>query len=250
MLRNRRYTAGLTQKQFGDLIPLSQAMIAGIELGNEVPSAPTGQLLDNAVGAAGELAAMWHHVRKDLQQHALYPIWAHGYPEVEAEATRIQHFANLFPGVTQTKEYARAIFEAATPLFGGDVEEKVEDRMARKSILDRDDPVWFWSILDESALYRVVGSHEVMCGQLTHVLELAERPRVTFRILPYDRGMPGGVVSIGAILLLSRPGKTKQSTGRAASTALCWRLRAKWRYTDRSTITWGSKYWRPKRQPS
>lgn len=209
MLRNRRKAAGLTQKQLGDQIPLSQAMIAGIELGNEVPSASTGQLLDAAVGAGGELAALWHHVRKDLQQQALYPVWAHGYPEVEAEATRIQHFANVFPGVTQTEEYARAIFEAAAPLFGGDVEGKVEDRMGRKAILDRDDPVWFWSILDESALYRVVGSHEVMCAQLAHVLELAERPRVTFRILPYDRGMPGGVVSIGAILLLSRPGKNE-----------------------------------------
>ncbi|MER5780198.1 DUF5753 domain-containing protein [Streptomyces mobaraensis] len=209
MLRNRRRAARLSQTKLGEMIPLSQAMIAGIELGNEVPSAQTGQLIDDAVGAGGELAAMWHHVRKDLQRRVLYPVWAHGYPEVEAEATRIQHFANLFPGVTQTEDYARAIFEAAAPLFGGDVEKKVEDRMSRRAILDRDDPVWFWSILDESALYRVVGSHQIMCAQLTHALELAERPRVTFRILPYDRGMPGGVVSIGAILLLSRPGKNE-----------------------------------------
>ncbi|KAB7835780.1 helix-turn-helix domain-containing protein [Streptomyces mobaraensis] len=209
MLRNRRRAAGLTQQQLADRIPLSQSMIAGIELGKQVPSAQTAQAIDDAVGAAGELAALWHHVRRGLQQRVLYPVWAHGYLEAEAEATRIQHFANLFPGVTQTEEYARAIFEAANPLFGGDIEEKVEDRMARKVILDRPDPVWFWSILDESALYRVVGSHQVMCAQLTHALELAERPRVTFRILPYDRGMPGGVVSIGAILLLSRPGKNE-----------------------------------------
>ncbi|MFI1972573.1 hypothetical protein BLA24_08095 [Streptomyces cinnamoneus] len=42
---------------------------------------------------------MWHHVRKDLQQQALYLVWAHGHLEVEAEATRIQRFANVFPGV-------------------------------------------------------------------------------------------------------------------------------------------------------
>ncbi|MFI9722006.1 Scr1 family TA system antitoxin-like transcriptional regulator [Streptomyces sp. NPDC052396] len=209
MLRNRRKAAGMTQKQLGDLIPLSQSMIAAIELGNEVPSAPTGQAIDNAVGADGELAAMWHHVRKDLQLQATHPIWSIGYLAAEAEATRIQHFANVFPGVTQTEEYARAMIEAANPIFGGNVEEKVEARLDRRVILDRDDPVWFWSILDESALYRVVGSHEVMCGQLSRILELAQRPRVVFRILPYDRGMPCGVVSIGALLLLSRPGKNE-----------------------------------------
>ncbi|GGX62402.1 helix-turn-helix domain-containing protein [Streptomyces hiroshimensis] len=209
MLRNRRKAKGLTQAGLGALIPLSQAMIAGIELGKEVPSAEAGKLLDDAVGGDGELAAMWHHVRKDLHTQATYPVWSHAYLTAEAEATRIQHFANIVPGVTQTEDYARSIITSAAPLFGGDIEDKVEARMERKIILDRDDPVWFWSILDESALYRVVGSHDVMCAQLTHLLDLAARPRITFRVLPYDRGMPGGVISIGALLLLSRPGKNE-----------------------------------------
>ncbi|MEU5428441.1 helix-turn-helix transcriptional regulator [Streptomyces olivoreticuli] len=209
MLRNRRKAAGLTQKQLGDLIPLSQAMIAGIELGNEVPGAENAQLIDDAVGADGELAAAWHHVRKDIQQHSAYPIWSHGYLSAEVEATRIQHFANIAPGLVQTEDYARAIISEGVKLFGGDVEEKVEARMERQGILTGDDPPWFWSIMDEAALYRVVGGHDVMCGQLSHLLDLAERSRTTFRILPFNRQIPGGVTSIGALLLLTRPGKNE-----------------------------------------
>ncbi|MGK5543361.1 helix-turn-helix domain-containing protein [Streptomyces sp. URMC 127] len=100
MLRGRRKAKGLTQAGLGTMIPLSQAMIAGIELGKEVPSAEFGQLLDDAVCGDGELAAMWHHVRKGLHTQATYPVWSHAYLAAEAEATRIQHFANIVPGVT------------------------------------------------------------------------------------------------------------------------------------------------------
>ncbi|MEU1307781.1 helix-turn-helix transcriptional regulator [Streptomyces cinnamoneus] len=207
MLRDRRKTAKLTQAQLGALIPLSQGMIAGIELGNEVPSPEAGQLLDSAVGGNGELAAMWHHVRKDLQNQTTYPAWSQPYLNAEVQATRIQHFANIAPGLVQTEDYARAIINSGVKLFGGNAEDKVEARMERQKILDGDNPPWFWSIMDQAALYRVVGSHDVMCLQLTHLLELSERPRITFRILPFNREIPGGVTSIGAMLILARPGK-------------------------------------------
>ncbi|MHA7956279.1 helix-turn-helix domain-containing protein [Streptomyces sp. L500] len=209
MLRNRRNLANLTQTQLGSLIPLSQAMVAGIELGQEIPSAETAQLIDEAVDGGGELAAMWHHVRKDLQQRATYPAWSYAYLAAEAESTRIQHFANVIPGLVQSEDYARALIGSGVTLFGGDVEEKVEARMERQALLQGETPPWFWSILDEAALYRVVGSHQVMCRQLAHLLELAKRPRICFRVLPFDREIPGGVTSIGAMLLVSRPGKNE-----------------------------------------
>ncbi|CAM5307573.1 transcriptional regulator [Streptomyces abikoensis] len=181
-------------------------MVAQIELGNEIPSQRVAQKLDDVLGLNGELVQLWHHVRTTAEQ-AIYPSWSREGLAAEAEASRIRHFANVVPGLLQTEDYARALLDSGALLFGGDVGDKLSARMNRQAILDGPTPPWFWSILDEAALYRVIGSPAVMRNQLQHLLELAERPRIRIRVLPFKRAIPGGVTSVGAMMLLTRPGK-------------------------------------------
>jgi len=54
--------------------------------------------------------------------------------------------------------------------------------------LDQDNAPHLWTIIDESALNRVVGSPEIMRAQREHLLLMAQRPNVTIQIIPNAEG--------------------------------------------------------------
>jgi hypothetical protein len=82
----------------------------------------------------------------------------------------------------QVEEYALAMYDVP----GIDRDEAtatVAVRLERQSILDGPDPVQVITVMDESALYRRIGSPPVMAKQLIHLLEISERPNVTIQVV-------------------------------------------------------------------
>lgn len=74
------------------------------------------------------------------------------------------------------------------------VEQLVRARMERQALATRDTkPLELWAIVDEAALRRVVGSAEIMRAQIKHIIEMAQRPNVTFQVIPYDKGAHPGM---------------------------------------------------------
>ena len=74
-----------------------------------------------------------------------------------------------------------------------EVSSAVELRMARQTIIARaDDPPQIWCVLDENALRRQVGGHDVMPAQLDRLIKLAERSNVDIQILPHTAGAHAG----------------------------------------------------------
>ncbi|MFL6051487.1 MAG: Scr1 family TA system antitoxin-like transcriptional regulator, partial [Actinoallomurus sp.] len=75
-----------------------------------------------------------------------------GSTPLEARADEIKTYeALLIPGLLQTPEHARAVFQSAD---AEDVEELVEARTRRQDILSRDRPPRLWVLIDESAIDR------------------------------------------------------------------------------------------------
>jgi Domain of unknown function (DUF5753) len=78
-----------------------------------------------------------------------------------------------------------------------EIERAVAVRMTRQQILERDDDLpadqdntpRLWTILDEAALHRVVGSAEVMRVQREHLVDMAQRPNVTIQVIPNSEGV-------------------------------------------------------------
>lgn len=108
---------------------------------------------------------------------------------MELDATRVcSASASAIEGLFQTREYATAVNEATR--FPSRTPEssvrRVDLRTARQSLLERD--IEIDVLLDECVLRRVVGSADVMTGQLEHLRSLANRPNMTVRVLPFDRG--------------------------------------------------------------
>jgi hypothetical protein len=68
-------------------------------------------------------------------------------------------------------------------------------------VLYRDDPPAVCCLVDHMALYRLVGSPEVMAGQMDHLLEVSAMPNVTLQVLPaiaHPAGASGFMVTDSA----------------------------------------------------
>jgi hypothetical protein len=104
----------------------------------------------------------------------------------------------MFHGLLQVPEYA---YELLRVMAKGEAwaREQLEVRIGRQAILDRPEPPTIVAVLDESVLYRKIGTPEVMCRQLARVLELSERPNLMIHILPSEVGANAGLG--GAITL-------------------------------------------------
>ena len=95
------------------------------------------------------------------------------YISFEAEARVVHNYESLFvPGLLQTEEYGRAMVVGVLPAATtAEINERVEARAERQKLLEGDDPLEFWAVVDEAAIRRVVGGPAVMRDQLSRVLD-------------------------------------------------------------------------------
>lgn len=91
----------------------------------------------------------------------------------------------IIHGLLQTEQYARALLETAPAVTQEMVTARLAARMERQQrVLMRDDPPLAWLLVDQLALYRLVGSPEIMAAQTRHLTTVAAMPTVTLQVLP------------------------------------------------------------------
>ena len=107
---------------------------------------------------------------------------------LETEATSIAQWqVEVLPGLLQTADYTRQIiqgYQRVKPIPPGVVDRRVQIRKTRQEVLTKDEPLDFSVVIDESVLLRKIGDTLVMHDQLVHMVEIAELPNVTLRVLP------------------------------------------------------------------
>lgn len=72
-------------------------------------------------------------------------------------------------------------------LFGS-AERRLQARMARRAILERQNGPSYSVVLDEAALRRPVGGPQVMGRQLEALIDTAQKPHVSIRVVPASAG--------------------------------------------------------------
>jgi hypothetical protein len=95
------------------------------------------------------------------------------------------------PGILQTREYAQAILQGLAEPSRADA--LLAFRLERQRSLQGGQPPRMSFVLDESVVRRQVGSPDVMAGQVSHLIELAERPGLSIRILRFTAGIAFGM---------------------------------------------------------
>ena len=134
----------------------------------------------------------------ELARQSREPGWWTEYDEpvlspllgLEQEAASITLFHMYFvPALLQTSDYARAIIRGIERKIEPDaLEQRVEARMRRQQLLERESPPRYRALLDEAVLHRTVGGPSVMRAQLEKIVEMAGRGKATVQVIPFDAG--------------------------------------------------------------
>jgi transcriptional regulator with XRE-family HTH domain len=182
-----RHALGLSQDEFADRLHYKQAQVSKVESGAVLASEAFAEAMDKVAGTPGVYARLREHLSKQGQ-----PAWFVPYLELERAASGVTDYSCTFlMGLLQTPEYAAAVFRAAFPREdAAAIKARVETRMLRREVLERDTPPLLWVIIAESVLRACVGGRAVMAAQLVHLTAIMESPHVTLQVLPYKAGAP------------------------------------------------------------
>jgi DNA-binding XRE family transcriptional regulator len=197
-LRRLRADLGLTREQAADHIRASAWKIHRLENGQvsfkerdlldllDLYEVVDPQEIADTLALAREAnhPGWWQHYGDVL------PAWFRAYVDLESAASLIRTYEGQYiPGLLQTDDYIRAVVHAAHLTDSSDeVGRRVRLRMARQTLLTRDQPPRLWAVIDEAALRRPVGGPEVMRGQLERLIDATKLATVTLQLLPFAAG--------------------------------------------------------------
>ncbi|OYP15206.1 MULTISPECIES: helix-turn-helix domain-containing protein [Streptomyces] len=180
-----RKKARLTQEQFAELANLSVDTVRSIEQGRLTLQPDRAEQFDELLDTGGALAVLVAKlpIRDRIVQ------FAQGLVDHEQEAMSILSYQSLVvPGLLQTRDYCRAVFDYRYPALGSETAEQwVSARMERQLIWQRDRPPVGHFVLEESILRRQVGGPEVMREQIRQILEYTEPVHMSFQVMPENR---------------------------------------------------------------
>jgi transcriptional regulator with XRE-family HTH domain len=139
------------------------------------------------------------------------------YLALEQAAWRVQDVETLLvPGLLQTQDYARAVFDAAG-LPDEEAKVVLALRVARQKRL-LGGGIQLHAVVGEGALHRAVGGHQVMAAQLDHMVQRSLLPQVRLQIVAAN--CPAPVTNSFAILDLPAPDLGVVHVGSACPTTL------------------------------
>jgi transcriptional regulator with XRE-family HTH domain len=191
----------LTQEQFAEMVSLHVDTVRSIEQGRLALQPDRAEQFDELLDTGGTLTVLVKRlpVRDKIVQ------FAQGLVDHEQEAVSILSYqSQVIPGLLQTRDYCRAVFDYRYPALGSETAEQwVNARMERQLIWQRDRPPVGHFILEESILRREIGDPEVMREQLRQILEYTEPVHMNFQVMPMKRAPHAGLD--GPMVLLETP---------------------------------------------
>jgi transcriptional regulator with XRE-family HTH domain len=201
LLRTLREDLGLSGAEVAKALGMSPSKISRLETGArglrvedvaamlghyQVPEQKRAQILDQVRKA--EERGWW-----ESQGLGLPELWQ-ALINFESRATRIQNFEALFvPGLLQTDEYTEVIIRSINKTLSQvELTNLVASRRARQAMLGRRG-LQFLAVIDEGAIRRPIAESGVMRRQLRHLVDSADRPNVTIRVVPLQAGPHAGL---------------------------------------------------------
>jgi hypothetical protein len=106
--------------------------------------------------------------------------------EIEHHAASLRTLQTAhIPGIFQTEEHARALFDLFVPALPRlEVELRVAHRLARHGVVEGEPGLPYTGLIYEAALHLRIGGPRVAKAQLGYLLEESERPNVRLRVIP------------------------------------------------------------------
>ncbi|MET8965268.1 helix-turn-helix transcriptional regulator [Streptomyces sp. NPDC004074] len=194
-LRRLRVAAGMSPISAGDKLRCSDSKISRLERGVvQLKERDVADLLGLYGADADEIAEFLALVRRSKESgwwqqfEDVLPKWFDKFIGLQEAASFIRTYEVLLvPGLLQTPEYARAVAATGSRLAEDQhvVDRRVALRLARQELLNYPNPPKLWVFLEEAVLYRQVAEQKVMCTQMWHLADMAQRPNIQVQIIPF-----------------------------------------------------------------
>lgn len=207
-LRDARLDKKIGLREFAKSLGRDPSLLSRWETGDRTPP-PTevAQILGNL-----RITGRRYDEIIELAHGADDPLWlATTLPEQRAQLAALLDFEStasvitdvsplLVPGLLQTRQYATAIMVTGS-VPQEEISTRVTIRMGRHEVLTRDnDPVRLVAYIGEAALRQKIGGRAIMAEQLARLIEVAARPNVEVRVVPFDSEWHPGLE--GPVLLI------------------------------------------------
>jgi transcriptional regulator with XRE-family HTH domain len=200
-LRQLRERAQLTCEEAAERLECSASKISRMETGRvsvtprdvrdlmDIYRAPP-ELQDALVQLARESRqkGWWHAYGDSVQPHFAT------YLGMEGAASEIRVYAvSRIPGLLQTVDYSRAVLTAELVHGQQSNLDRATAMMAERRRMASTSGPNIWAVLDEAAVRRDVGGHEVMRAQLEFLLEVGTQPGISVQVIPFSAGAHPGM---------------------------------------------------------
>lgn len=192
-LRALRQDMGLTVEEVAERLLCSPTKISRLETATCLPNLRDVRDLCTLYHVDDTRSAQLMEMARKVRE----PGWWTKYEDLdmpyiglEQDAASITSYTMYYvPALLQTAEYTKAIIKGIAPKIDTKVlEDRIEARMERQKLLERDEPPKYRVLIDESVLCRPVGSRAVMHKQLGKVLEAGQKGKATIQVVPFELG--------------------------------------------------------------
>lgn len=192
-IRRLRDAAGMSAPVAAQRLGTDRTMISNIEAGRfgisaerlrrlaSIYECDDSELIEAlAAMTGGRTRGWWDEYRGKIPPDFL------DVAELEHHATSLRTLQTAhIPGIFQTEEHARALFDLFIPALPRlEVELRVAHRLARHSVVEREPGMPYTGLVYEAALHLRIGGPRVARTQLNYLLEESERPNVQLLVIP------------------------------------------------------------------
>lgn len=180
-VRKARQAKGWSIHELALRTEFSAGYLSRIENGKQQPTEKVAVVMD---AVFSEREGWFCEYYRDSQ--AWTPPGYRHWTEHETGARSLRIWTvGVVHGLAQTERYADAHLNTAPGVPAAVVKTRLAARMERqRRVLHRDDPPSVWLLVDELALFRMMGSEEIMTEQMDHLLALAEMSDVALQVVP------------------------------------------------------------------
>ncbi|MBT2487490.1 helix-turn-helix transcriptional regulator [Streptomyces sp. ISL-96] len=199
-LRRLREAVGMSAPAAAERLGADRTMISNIESGRfgiseerlrrlaSIYECDDSELIDALTTmTGGRPKGWWDEYRGKIPPDFL------DVAELEHHATSLRTLQTAhIPGMFQTEEHARALFDLFVPALPRlEVELRVAHRLARRGVVESDHGVPYVGLIHEAALRMRIGGRRIAAAQLNRLLDEGERPNVKLLVIPFTaEGFP------------------------------------------------------------
>jgi transcriptional regulator with XRE-family HTH domain len=178
-MRRDRLAHGWSITELAKRTEVNGAHLGRVESGLRPPSVRVADALDKVFPERRGWYLLWlDEIRTAPEVPATFRTWS----DYEDQSATLRLWTPLIvDGLFQTEDYARALI-ALSGATGEVAAARLKARMERQRRVLGHCRVSY--VLDQSALYRLVGSPEIMAAQLRHLLDVAALPNVVLQVMP------------------------------------------------------------------